>query len=97
MPGVIRVDLSNFPKRLFDHAVKLFTAFGLYTFNERSNTLQLVSDFKSHRSQLGKVNQTIPSWISFHVAVECLLKAVLLKHEVPIIRKRGLKSTRCIK
>ena len=92
MPGVIRIDLSNFQQRMYDHAKSLFTAFGLYVFDNGLGILGLAPDIAERRSQLAERKHIVPAWLAFHVAVECLLKAVLLKHEVPIVKKRNIAT-----
>jgi hypothetical protein len=83
-------DVSLFHERLFEHALKLYTAFGVFRYDESSHTIQPVADADNVRSELAKRNLLMASWICFSVATECLFKAVLCKHECLNIERKNV-------
>ena len=87
--GTVKItkDLSAFPQNTRKHAIGMMTAFGVYEYDERLNRISLSSSASEGRSELSKKDQLVPMWASFAIGVECLLKAVLCKHECMPIQK----------
>ena len=79
--------VGKFPENLLEHALELFTAFGVYCYDEKRHELALAGDAQCVRAKLSEQCLLRPSWICFSVAVECLVKAVLAKHECLSVQK----------
>jgi len=89
----IKKDVSDFAESARKHALGMMTAFGVYEYDGASNQLRLVSNVKDVRRELSKKYHFVPAWACFAIGVECLLKAVLCRHECMQVR-RGKVSQR---
>lgn len=85
-------DYGNFANNARKHAIGMMTAFGVYEYDEGSNEVRLSERSREVRNALTENYQLVPLWASFAIGVECLLKAVLCKHECLHIRKGKLSE-----
>ena len=88
-------DISILPEHLYAYAIELMTAFGYFVFDENSRILSVASDADGKIIESLRANKfTMPMRLSFNVGIECLLKAVLLKCEIPIISHSRATKTK---
>ena len=92
--GPITILYDTYYAQLYDYAKNLFTAFEIFMYSETEKTLTYNTDIDSRRIELLTRRMVMPSWLSFCTGVECLLKAVLLKHEVLKITKKEVVNKR---
>ena len=78
------------PQHLFNHAIDMISLFGLLQYDPASNTASIPEPFYARLwDEERKGASIIGAWLCFATGVECLLKAVLLKHEIPIVSNSG--------
>lgn len=85
-------DFDNWDRSLFDYAKQLISNKDILEFNN-NDLLAFSNDYKSKCNDL--FHQIIEAhlyWIGFGVGIECLAKAVLIKHNVMTITKRKFSS-----
>ena len=90
--GIMRRDCSNLAELLHRHSIKMMNAFGVYVYDDAQNELRLAVNAGDIRQDLAKQYQLVPLWASFSIGVECLLKAVLCKHECLDMRRNKLSE-----
>lgn len=84
-------DFSNFADVLYDFAVGRIVADGVITHDVVSHEFGLPQPFGEAVAPRREENRHAvwEFWLRFGVGTESLAKAVLLKHEVPFLRKKG--------
>lgn len=85
-------DFSNWDTHLFKYAIDLLTNQGVLIYNETNKFISLSDKHNEIQKEIsGQVDSHL-YWLGFGVGIECLAKAVLLKHHLLTIRKVSLKS-----
>jgi hypothetical protein len=85
-------ELSNFSEMLYEQSITLITCFGLFAYDDNLYLINETSDADNIRKELGNKKQLIPSWLSFSAGYELLFKAVLAKHKILQIGKKGVSE-----
>ena len=85
-------DFSNWDSHLFKYAISLLTNQGILIYDEKNNSITFSDNYNEIQKKiLGEVESHL-YWLGFGVGLECLVKAVLLKHHLLTIRKVSLNS-----
>lgn len=84
-------DFSNWDIHLFKYAIGLLTNKGILSYRETDKLVSFSENYSEIQKEiLGKVESHL-YWLGFGVGIECLAKAVLLKHQLLTILKTNLK------
>ncbi len=87
-------DFSNWPQTLYEFSIYQFTKDKWLSFDKKSKILSEAQNANVLRAQAVKNDQYAfySWWLKFEIAVECLVKAVFLKHKISLLRKNDISK-----
>ncbi|MDF3818511.1 hypothetical protein P3G55_01290 [Leptospira sp. 96542] len=86
-------DISDWDKSLFDYSISMISLENIFLFEKHSNKISINKDkSKIYKTWSTDRRKSDLFWLSFSLGVECLFKAVLIKHKSIQLEKKNIDN-----